>query len=115
MTINYQFPSSEKKEIDFTPGFTARERKYLSRAKKVEKREGELTDTFLLILLLASILFLGLTFERVILDPWLNANEVAAKEMTESDYCLLIKEGTKVVGATEEELKEHCNRFGITL
>lgn len=115
MTINYKFPSSEKKEIDFTPGFTAQERKYLSRAKKTEKRKGKLIDTFLLILLLASILFLGLTFERVILDPWLAANEAEAKEMTEADYCLLIKEGTKVQGATEEEITSHCARFGVVI
>lgn len=102
------FPSSRKIQM------TEIERPL--RRKKNPVSKFDLVDWFLFTVFIIALLILGLTIEKVIIDPWLSAQGVQAAEMTEADYCTLIKNhGTKVIGASEEEITSHCARWGIEL
>lgn len=90
------------------------EGKYLSR-EKVSIDRLSLVDWFLFALFIAALLFLGLTVEKTIIDPYLRAQEVNAAELTETDYCQMISAGTKVTGASFEEIRSHCARFNVSL
>ncbi len=116
MTTDLKFPSNEGKEIDFTPGFTAQEKKYLSRTPRAERN---LTQYALLALAILTVLLGGMLVERYVIDPMLAPESVKTAELEHIDedfyHCLSIKEGMKVRGAAHEEIAKHCMRFGVIL
>jgi hypothetical protein len=106
MTTNLKFPSNKDKEIDFTPGFTARERKCLSRRKKVPV-DFDFVDWFLFFVLVASIVFLGMLIQRAFFTPKAEAHEPREN----SYYCAHLNEYTS---EDMEEIRSYCaEEYGI--
>jgi len=65
MTSNLGFPSNKGKEIEFTPGFSAQEKKYLSRktVKKLPLR-FDFIDWFFIFIFLVSFILGGQIIEK---------------------------------------------------
>lgn len=86
---------------------TVLERKYIARPK-APKKDTYLLDWFLVFIFLVGLFALGMTVERLIIDPALHPFKAEAAETDES-YCEGIAEGKwTVLGASEEEVSGYC-------
>lgn len=87
---------------------TTLERRYIARPK-APKKDNYLLDWFLIFLFLVGLFALGMTVEKLIIDPALHPFKVQAAETDES-YCQGIKEGKwTVLGASDEEISDYCD------
>lgn len=111
MTTNMGFPSNKKHEIDFTPGFSAQERKYLTRKPLIKKDYLAFLDSdwmlvgvvFLLVILLSFVQFV--IMERIVPTPRAEAAEI----QDEATLCREFLEGKwNVIEEDMESVQDFC-------
>lgn len=108
MTTNMGFPSNKKHDIDFTPGFSAQERKYLTR-KPLIKRDWLESDWTLFFVILALTVMLTIVHFTIIEDIFPTPRAEAAEIQDEATLCREFLEGKwNVIEEDMESVTSFC-------